>query len=85
MIELKEDDKIGRISINLQTLVVLHEGRRIWSQQLMGSYGAEDGPFAKGKLKISCELDSPEVFTTANVSLQQDVSVHKVVKEEKEK
>jgi len=55
---------VGKVNINLQTLVLVHEGRRIWNQQLLGTYTVDEGDgFIGAKLKISSVLLSPDILT----------------------
>lgn len=38
VIELQEGQNNAQIQVNLQTLIISYEGRRVWEQQLIGTY-----------------------------------------------
>jgi hypothetical protein len=62
-VEVKEGSNSTIILVNLQSLVMVHEGRRLWNKQLLGTYKTDkESEFPHGKLKISCVLNSPECF-----------------------
>lgn len=63
MVELKEGGKVTKIAVNLQTLVMMHGGRRLWNKKLIGTYRPmKDSSHPEAKLKISCILNSPEIY-----------------------
>jgi hypothetical protein len=62
-VEVKEGSNSAVILVNLQSLVMMHEGRRLWNKQLLGTYKTDkESDFPQGKLKVSCVLNSPECF-----------------------
>lgn len=59
-IELKEKGQVTPILVNLQTLVIVQDKRRIWNKKLLGTYKPnKNSSHAQGKIKISCILNSP--------------------------
>jgi hypothetical protein len=72
VIELEEAGAGGKVQVNLQTLVLVHEGKRIWNQQLLGTYTVDEGSeFLGAKLKISSVLLTPEILINQPQPLQQ--------------
>lgn len=60
LVELKEGSKVTKIGVNLQTLVMMHGGRRLWNKKLIGTYKpTKDSCHPEAKLKVSCTLISP--------------------------
>ena len=63
MVEFKEGSKVTKIGVNLQTLVMMHGGRRLWNKKLIGTYKPlKDSSHPEAKLKVSCTLNSPEIY-----------------------
>lgn len=52
-----------KIGVNLQILVMMHGGRRLWNKKLIGTYRPfKDSCHLEAKLKVSCTLSSPEIY-----------------------
>lgn len=49
--------------MNLQTLVITYEGKRIWDKQLIGTYEPESSEFdGDVQMKLCCQLKTPEII-----------------------
>lgn len=62
-VEAREGGSRTTFSLNLQSLAMVHEGRRLWDKQLLGTYkGDKESHFPQARLKVSCVLKSPQLF-----------------------
>jgi hypothetical protein len=56
-VELVEDAKMCEINVNLSTLVLESEGKRVWNKPIIGSYMCRDSTYFKGAvIKIKSEI-----------------------------
>ena len=71
VIQLRENQKVSEVRVNLQTMVMLHEGKRVWDKDLLGTYYAINQLFGKAKLRIKAFLKTPtDVFQDIYPPLQ---------------